>query len=105
MRSLKKLLIGSTATLALGAALLATPQDAQAGVSVGIGIGLPFPGVVFGAPLPPPVVVGPPVVYGPPPVVYGPPAYWGPRYGRAVYARYPVRNRHRDHRCHHARWD
>ena len=92
MRSSKKMLMGMTAALALGAALLATPHDAQAGVSVGIGIGLPFPGVVFGAPLPPPVVVGPP-------------AYWGPRYGRAVYARYPVRNRHRDHRCHHARWD
>ena len=105
MRSLKKLLIGSTATLALGAALLATPRDAQAGVSVGIGIGLPFPGVVFGAPLPPPVVVGPPVVYGPPPVVYGPPAYWGPRYGRAVYARYPVRYGRPHWRGHHRHWD
>lgn len=105
MRSLKKLLIGTTAALALGTALLATPQTAQAGVSVGIGIGLPFPGVVFGAPLPPPVVVGPPVVYAPrPPIVYGPPVYYGAAYGPAYYGRYPGKH-WRKHWRHHRDWD
>ena len=80
MRTISKLLIGTTATLGLGLALLAAPPPADAGVSVGIGIGIPVPGVVFGAPLPPPVVVGPPVVYGPP-VAYGPPVYYGAAYG------------------------
>ena len=102
MKSLRRLLMGTTAALALGAALLATPWNAQAGVSVRIGIGLPFPGVVLGAPLAPPVVVAPPIVYGPPPVVYGGPAWYGPRYVRAVYARPPGRKWHKHNRCHHA---
>lgn len=86
-------------TLAAAGLLLAAPRFAAAGVDVSIGIGLPFPGIVFG----PPVVVGPPVVYAPPPrVVYGPPVYYGRPYGGPVYVqRHPGKHWRKHHRRHH----
>ena len=81
----------SLVTIAAVLALLGAPRLASAGVGVSIGIGLPFPGVVYAPP--PPVVYGPPVAYGPPPVVYGAPLAYGGFYGsRRVFGRpYPVR--------------
>ncbi len=89
---MKKMLI----TLALGAALVAAPRIAAAGVDGSIGLGIPVPGVIFG---PPPIVVGPPVVYAPaPPVYYGRPAYYGRVYGgRAYYGGRPGKHWRRHH--------
>ena len=92
-------------TIAAAGLLLAAPRLATAGVDVSIGIGLPFPGFVFG---PPPVVVAPPpVVYAPPPrVVYGPPVYYGRPYGGPVYVkRHPGKHWRKHHRRHHRHWD
>ena len=73
----------------VGMASLALPFPAQAGgVQVSIGVGLPFPGVVYPAPVivaPQPVIVQrapvivtePPVVVAEPRVVYGYPYYRG----------------------------
>ncbi len=73
----------------VGMASLALPFPAQAGgVQVSIGVGLPFPGVVYPAPVivaPQPVIVQrapvmviePPVMVAEPRVVYGYPYYQG----------------------------
>ncbi len=76
-------------TLAIGilaAALLASPRMASAGVHFSFGIGLPLP--FFGVVAPAPAVVVPAPAYVPPPaypyaypyppvVAYGPPGYYG----------------------------
>src|SRR2546430_347091 len=92
----------------VGMASLALPVPAQAGgVQVSIGVGLPFPGVVYPAPVivqPAPVVVVPqpfivqraPVIVTAPPVVVGEP--------RVVYGYPDYRGYHRHWKHHHHDW-
>jgi len=91
----------------VGIASLALPFPAQAGgVHVSIGVGLPFPGVVYPAPVivqPAPVVVAPqpvivqraPVIVTEPPVVVAEP--------RVVYGYLYYRGYYRHWRHHHDR--
>jgi len=93
MKKIAKLALGALMLAGTAATVGTTP--ANAGVSVGIGIGVPAypvyaaPPPVYYAPPPPPVVYAPPpVVYAPPPVVVG--GYYGyhrPYYRHGYYGR------------------
>ncbi len=103
--------------IAAGGLMAATaPAHAEGRVSLSIGLGVPFGGVVGYAPAPtyyeptpqyygpPPAVYAPPVVYAPrpryyaPPVVYGPaPGYYGGGYDGAYGARIGWRDGRRWH--------
>ena len=95
--------------------------SAQAAVSVGISVGVPYPAyparVVVRAPVyarayrpsyyPAPIYYAPPPVYYPPPVVYAPPVYYNPpvyyaprvAYAQPYYRQYY--QGHQGHRGHH----
>jgi len=90
MRTASKLAV--LGTLALGMLLSVRVPAAQA--DVGIAIGIPFPGITFYAPVPPPVYYPPSAYYSPgyyygPPaygsVYYGPPRHYAPAYGSAYF--------------------
>ena len=65
---------------ALIAVACVIPQQSRAGVSVGIGVGIPGPVVAYPAP-----AYYPPAYYGPP--AYGPAVVVGPGYGYYGYGR------------------
>jgi len=80
MRKTPKL--SALGVLTLAALLSVDVPRARADVAVSIGI--PFPGIAFYAPAPPPVYYPPPAYY-PPAYYYGPPRYYAPAYGSVYF--------------------